>query len=45
MAATPQPGAEPEPGKDKGWAQMEQNAVIPLGWTAQSWDLGEDNAV
>ena len=45
MAATPQPGPGPNPGKDKGWAQMEDDeraAVVRLGWSAQSWELGED---
>eukprot|EP01045_Picozoa_sp_COSAG04_P037702 COSAG04_NODE_9758_length_834_cov_1.678912_1_plen_188_part_10 len=40
-----EPEAEPEPAKLKEFGQMEaneQDAVIQLGWTAESWDLGED---
>ena len=38
--------SEQEPAKLKNFGQMkddEQAAVIQLGWTAESWDLAEDN--
>ena len=42
-----EPEAEPQPAKLKEFGQMEadeQDSVIQLGWTAESWDLGEDNS-